>query len=252
MRKLVLPIVAVLVVAGAALFGWRWWTALQREARYDAWRQELLSPPPADDPNGGPDKARRAEVIAALKTELKADPGLTGASVLLANLMIRMWADDPTKKDTKWLSEAKVVLDDAVKRHPETIEAGLLLAKICRALNLVDEAIRTLSETLVHAEGSDRSRVELDLAHAYLERYRGSSKEEDFRAARNGFQNARADPATEAEALDGYGTLWLENGRYRDLEKALATYQELLKKHPTYPNAAKIQEVVDVLSKPGG
>ena len=242
MRKLVLPIVAVLAVAGAALFGWRWWTARQREARYDAWRQELLSPPPADDPNGGPDDARRAEVAAALRRELKDDPDLTSASELLAQLLVR----------TKKLSDAKVVLSDAVKRHPEAIEAGLLLGKICRALNLVDEAIRSLSETLVHAEGSDRSRVELDLAHAYLERYRGSSKEEDFRSARNGFQNARADPATEAEALEGYGMLWLENGRYRDFEKALATYRELLKKYPGYPNAAKIQEVVDVLSKPGG
>lgn len=247
MRKLVLPIVVVLAVAGAGLFGRRWWSVRQREARYEAWREELLAPPPADDPNGGPDDVRRGEVIAALRKELKDDPDLTSASGLLAELLIRQSASDPKK-----LSDAKVVLEDAVKRHPEATGASLRLAQICRALNLIDETIKVLSNALVQAEGTQRSRVELDLANAYLERYRGSSKEEDFRAARNGFQNARSDPATEAEALEGYGTLWLEKGRYRDLEKALATYRELLQKHPDYPNAAKIQGVVDVLSNPGG
>ncbi len=247
MRKLVLPIVVALAVAGAALFGWKAWTEHQRDARYDAWRQELLAPAPPDDPGGGPDETRRAEVIAALKKELKEDPGLTNASLLLAELLLR--SRKPSSKD---LSEAKLVLADAVKRHPDAIDAALQLGRICRALGLVDETIRVLVEALVHADGTAHARVELDLGNAYLEKYRGTSKEEDFRSARNAFQEARSDPSTEAEALEGYGALWLENGRYRDFDKALATYRELLKKHPDYPDAARIQGVVDVLSKPGG
>jgi len=242
-RKPVLPIIVALAVAGAGFYGWTKWTAYQREARWGEWRSELLAPPPADDPGGGPDDARRTEVVAELKKELKGDPGLTGASQLLADLLLRQ----------KKFSDAKVVLDEAVKLHPEAVEASLRLAQICRGLGLVDEAVRVLNNALVHAEGPLHSRVELDLAHAYLERYRGSGKEEDFRGARNGFQNARADPATEAEALEGYGALFLENGRYRDFDKVLTTYRELLKKYPNYSNAEKIQQVVDVLSKqPGG
>ena len=243
MRKPVLSIVVVLAVAGAGFFGWTKWTAFQREAQWDAWRGELLAPPPADDPGGGPDDARRAQVVAELKRQLKGDPGLTGASQLLAELLLRQ----------KKFSDAKVVLDEAVKLHPEVVESSLRLAQICRGLGLVDEAVRVLGNALVHAEGPLHSRVELDLAHAYLERYRGSGKEEDFRGARNGFQNARTDPATEAEALEGYGALFLENGRYRDFDKVLTTYRELLKKYPAHPNAEKIQGIVDVLSKqPGG
>lgn len=243
MRKPVLPIVVVLAVAAAGVFGWTKWAAYQREARWQAWSSELLAPPPADDPGGGPDDARRAEVVAELKKELKGDPGLTGASQLLAELLLRQ----------KKFSDAKVVLDEAVKLHPEAIEASLRLAQICRGLGLVDEAVRVLNNALVHAEGPLHARVELDLANACLEKYRGTGKEEDFRAARNGFQNARGDPTTEAEALEGYGALFLENGRYRDFDKVLTTYRELLKKYPSYSNAEKIQQVVDVLSKqPGG
>jgi tetratricopeptide (TPR) repeat protein len=242
-RKPVLPIVVVLAVAAAGVFGWTKWAAYQREARWQAWSSELLAPPPADDPGGGPDDARRAEVVAELKKELKGDPGLTGASQLLAELLLRQ----------KKFSDAKVVLDEAVKLHPEAIEASLRLAQICRGLGLVDEAVRVLNNALVHAEGPLHARVELDLANACLEKYRGTGKEEDFRAARNGFQNARGDPTTEAEALEGYGALFLENGRYRDFDKVLTTYRELLKKYPSYSNAEKIQQVVDVLSKqPGG
>jgi tetratricopeptide (TPR) repeat protein len=252
-RKPVLPIVAVLAVAAAGLFGWTKWAAYQREARWEAWRGELLAPPPADDPGGGPDDARRAEVIVELKRELKGDPELTGASELLADLLIRMALGNPSNKDTKKLSEAKLVLDDAVKRHPEAIDASLKLAKVCRALGLIDESIKVLSNALAHSEGTQHARVELDLANACLEKYRGTGKEEDFRAARNGFQNARGDPTTEAEALEGYGALFLENGRYRDFDKVLTTYRELLKKYPAYPNAEKIQGIVDLLSKqPGG
>jgi tetratricopeptide (TPR) repeat protein len=242
-RKPLLPIVAVLAVAAAGLFGWTKWAAYQREARWEAWRGELLAPPPADDPGGGPDDARRAEVIAELKKELRGDPGLTGASRLLAELLLRQ----------KKFSDAKVVLDEAVKHHPEVVEASLQLAQICRGLGLVDEAVRVLDNALVHAEGPIRSRVELDLAIAHFVKYQGAGKEEDFRAARNGFQTARADPATEAEALEGYGLLFLENGRYRDFDKVLTTYRELLQKYPAYPNAEKIQGIVEVLSKqPGG
>jgi tetratricopeptide (TPR) repeat protein len=242
-RKPVLPIVVALAVAGAGFYGWTKWTAMQRESRWEAWRSELLAPPPADDPGGGPDDARRTEVISALKKELKGDPGLTGASQLLAELLLRQ----------KKFSDAKVVLDEAVKLHPEVVEASLRLAQICRGLGLVDEAVRVLENALVHAQGSLHSRVELELANTFLAKYRGTGKEEDFRAARNGFQNARADPATEAAALEGYGALFLENGRYRDFDKVLTTYRELLKKYPAYPDAEKIQGIVDVLSKqPGG
>jgi len=252
-RKPVLPIVVVLAVAAAGVFGWTKWAAYQREARWQAWSSELLAPPPADDPGGGPDDARRAEVVAELKKELKGDPGLTGASELLADLLIRMWAKDPAKKDTKWLSEAKVVLDDALKRHPEAIEAALKLGRVCIALSLIDESIKVLSNALAHSEGTQHARVELDLANACLEKYRGTGKEEDFRAARNGFQNARGDPTTEAEALDGYGGLFLEHGRYRDYDKVITTYRELLKKYPAYHDAERIQGIVDLLSKqPGG
>jgi tetratricopeptide (TPR) repeat protein len=252
-RKPVLPIVAVLAVAAAGFFGWTKWAAYQREARWEAWRSELLAPPPADDPGNGPDDARRAEVIAELKKELKSDPELTGASELLADLLIRMALGNPSNKDTKKLSEAKLVLDDAVKRHPEAIDASLKLAKVCRALGLIDESIKVLNNALVHSEGTQHARVELDLANTCFLKYQGTGKEEDFRAARSGFQNARGDPTTEAEALEGYGALFLENGRYHDFDKVLTTYRELLKKYPAYPNAEKIRGLVEVLSKqPGG
>jgi len=222
-RRLALYLVAALVVAAAAFFGWRALERAQRTARYDEWRKQL-----GDD-------ARREAVMASLREELKEDPDLTDARCLLGEALAQAGR----------LSDATVQLETAVRRDPSNVQARRVLARVCLGQSRIDDAIKSLEEALAHAEGETRAQVELELGRAYQERYRGSAKDEDFRSARNRFQEARQSPALEAEALDGYAALWLEKGRNQDLGQAMDAWRELLKKHPDYSRAAEIREMVD-------
>lgn len=227
MRKLVLVIIAVLVVGGAGVYGWKLWSDHVRASRYAAWRNEI-------DLEG-----RRDDIMIALRAELKADPDLTGARELLAEALVRSGK----------VSDAAVELREAVRRDPGNVGARRKLGQVCIALKLVDEAIQTFEDAAVRANDADRGRVHLELAFAYEERYRGSAKEEDFRNATIAFQQARSDPSTEAEALEGFGMLLLEKGPKFDAEKSLATLRELLKRHPDYSRVEQVQKTVDFLTE---
>jgi cytochrome c-type biogenesis protein CcmH/NrfG len=222
-QKVVLVVLAALVVAAAGFFGWRFAVKAQRDARYDTWRGQLG------------DESRREAVISALRDELKENPDVSETHGLLGEALFAAGRD----------SDAAVALRKAIVLDKGNLKARRALARACLRLSRIDEAIQTLEDAVPGIDGADRARVELELGRAYQERYRGSSKEEDFRAAHNRFQEARNDPATEAEALDGYAALWLEKGRNQDLGKAISTWRELLSKYPDYPRATAIRELVD-------
>jgi cytochrome c-type biogenesis protein CcmH/NrfG len=180
-------------------------------------------------------------VIAALREELKADPGRSDARAVLGEALAFAGK----------MSDAAVELRSAAKTDPGDVHVRRVLAQVCLRLDLVDEAVKCLEEALVHVDEGERPAVELDLARVCMERYRGSAKDEDFRAARNYFQDARHHPATEAEAMDGYAMLWLMKGPNSDLDKGIATYRELLTKYPSYSRADKIRELLDNFDHPG-
>jgi tetratricopeptide (TPR) repeat protein len=232
-RKLVLPIVVALALVGAGLLGWKWWSDSQRLARYDEWRKQVQGAQ-------GPDDARRGEIIAALREELRLEPGNVEARALLGETLVYAG-----KK-----SDAVVELREAVKRDPGNVDVHIKLAQICLGLDLVDEAVKVLDEALAHADDDHRPKVELVLGFAFQERYRGSAKDEDFRAARNYFQDARRRADVEAAAMEGYAALWLMKGRNFDFDKGIASYRELLAKHPDYPAAPKIRELLDTFDNP--
>jgi cytochrome c-type biogenesis protein CcmH/NrfG len=226
-RKLVLSIVVTLALVGAGIVGWKFWSDAQRVAQYAEWRQQLQ------------DESRRDEIIAALREQLKVDASRSDARALLGEALVYAGKT----------SDAVVQLREAVKRDPENVRVHIMLGQVCLRLDLVDEAVKVLDEALAHADDVERPAVELVLGYAYQERYRGSAKDEDFRASRNYFQDARHHPATEAEAMDGYAMLWFTKGPNSDLDKGIATYRELLTKYPAYPRADKIREMLDTFDK---
>jgi len=228
-RKLVLSIVIALVFVGVGIAGWMWWNDAQRSARNAEWRQQLQN------------ESKRDEIIASLREELKAEPGRSDTRALLGEALAFAGK----------MSDAAVELRAAAKAEPGDVHVRRVLAQVCLRLDLVDEAVKCLEETLVHVDEGERPAVELDLARVCMERYRGSAKDEDFRAARNYFQDARHHPATEAEAMDGYAMLWLMKGPNSDLDKGIATYRELLAKYPAYSRADKIRELLDNFDHPG-
>jgi len=227
LRKLVLAIVILLAAVGAGLFGWKSWNDAERSSRYAAWRQQLK------------EESKRNDVIAALREELRESPDRADARALLGEALAYAGK----------YSDAIVELRDAAKRDPEGVEVRVFLADVCVKLDLIDEAVKVLKEALQHAREDDSPQIGLRLGHIYTERYRGSAKDEDFRAARNYFQDARRHAASEAEAMDGYAGLFLTKGPEQDFDKGIAAYRELMAKHPDYPSAAKIRELLDMVDK---
>ena len=233
MRKpAVVAIVVALALLGAGAFAWFKWSDAERSSRYAQWRQQLQ------------DDARRPEIIKALRAELLLDvdpktphnlratpPDIPEAHELLGEALAR---------DGKF-SDAAVELRAAIKGDPGSILARRWLAQVCLKIDLVNEAKKTLEEALDHVDAEQRPSVELDLANVCLERYRGSASEEDFRTARNYFQDARRHPSTEAEALDGYAMLWLAKGPEQDFEKWYEALDKVYsKRYPTYEFAFSV------------
>jgi tetratricopeptide (TPR) repeat protein len=226
-QKLVFKIVVVLLLVGGGLFAWKSWNDAQRSSRYTEWRQQLR------------DESKRNEIIAALRAELREAPDNAEAHALLGEALANAGK----------FSDAAVELRDAAKRHPEDVEVRVVLAQVCMRLDLIEEADRVLKEALAHANEDQSPFISLSLGHITTERYRGSAKEEDFRAARNYFQDARRHRSTEAEAMDGYAGLFLTKGPDQDFEKGIAAYRELVAKYPDYPRSAAIREMLDSLDK---
>jgi tetratricopeptide (TPR) repeat protein len=230
LRKLVLSIVVLLVLVGAGLFGWKTWKDAERSSRHAEWRQQLK------------DESKRADVIAAVRLELKESPESADARAVLGEAFAFAGK----------FSDAAVELREAARLDPENVPARIALADVCIRLDLIEEAVKVLKEALPHAGEEEAPKIELRLGHISTERYRGSAKEEDFRAARNYFQDARRHASTEAEAMDGYAGLWLTKGPEFDFEKGIAAYRELVAKHPEYPRTAKIRELLEALDKKQG
>lgn len=230
-QKIVLGVVVLAVLAVAGFFGWHEWQASAVRARVEGWRA-----------SANEDASNVPKVIAELRAELRVNPAATAARALLGELLAK--SGKP--------SDAAIELREAARLAPGDVAIHRHLADVCLQLDLVDEAIRWLDEAIGRAEGTEKAEAQLDLARVYQERYRGSAKEEDFRSARNLFQEARRDRVTEPAAMHGYATLWMEKGPNRDLEKALTTLKELLQKHPDYPEAPRIEELVKYFSSAEG
>jgi tetratricopeptide (TPR) repeat protein len=229
LRKLVLSIVGVLVLVGAGVIAWKLWTETEQRSRYAEYDKQLKVA----------DQARVAEIIVTVRRELKDTPDLAEAHATLGKALAYAGK----------YSDAAVELREAAKRDPEGVEVRVYLADVCVRLDLIDEAVKVLKEALPHASEDDAPAIGLKLGHIYTERYRGSAKEEDFRAARIYFQDARRHAATEAEAMDGYAGLFLTKGPDQDFDKGIAAYHELIAKHPEYPAAPKIRELLDMVDR---
>ena len=147
------------------------------------------------------------------------------------------------------LSEAKLEYDRAISLDPEYVPSLTKRGKVLLRLARYDDAIRDFQKATELATGAELAPAQLDLGRALLERYRGTNADHDFRSARNRFQESRQDPACEAEALEGVGTLYLVKGRNYDPGAALKSFQELLAKHPDYAFADRIKSIVELLSK---
>lgn len=227
MQKLVVTIAVLLLLVGGGLIGWKSWNDAQRSSRYTEWRQQIR------------DESKRNEIIAALRAELREAPDRAEAHAVLGEALFFAGK----------FSDAAVELRLAAKLDPEGVEVRVELADVCTKIDLVDEAVRVLKEALVHAKEDEAPFISLRLGHITTERYRGSAKEEDFRAARNYFQDARRHQATEAEAMDGYAGLFLTKGPDQDFEKGIAAYRELVAKYPDYPRSAAIRDMLDSLDK---
>jgi len=148
------------------------------------------------------------------------------------------------------LSSAAIELQRALALDPDSVPALIERGEVCLRLARLDESIAHLRHAVVVAErtGADgRARAQLVLARSLMQRYRGSSAEEDFRGAHNAFLAAQHDPAWSAEALEGRATLFLEKGRNRNVEKALALFDEFLRLHSGHPLEPGIREFVDQL-----
>lgn len=240
LRKLVVAIFVLLVLVGAGLFGWKSWNDAQRHARYAEWREQIK------------DDARRPQIIKELRSELLLDvdpkaphaergtpPDLPEAHEVLGEALAR---------DGK-LSDAAVELREAIKSDPSDIGAHRILAKVCLGIDLVNEAKKTLEEALALADEKERPEIELELGNVCLERYRGSASDLDFRAARNYFQDARRNPATEAEAMDGYAMLWYMAGPNQDHQRWYEAHRELLAKYPSYARAEMIRGMLELYDR---
>ena len=169
------------------------------------------------------------------------------SSAITAHLDQARSALDDDGKWSKGLEECRA----ALKLDPDHALALALAGKIELGLGLLKEARADLERAKERAEGVARAAVLLDLGRACADQFRGSNDDFHFRAARDAFQEARSEPTTEAAALDGYATLFMNKGRFQDLDKALELFDELLKKHPDYEAAEKTREVADVLRNRG-
>ena len=160
------------------------------------------------------------------------------------------------------LDQARSALDDeakwskgleacraALKIDPEHAPALLLAGGLELRLGLLKDARADLGHAIEKLEGAARATALVDLGRACAAQYRGSSADADFRAARDAFQEARFDPAAEPDALEGYATLFLDKGRNRDLDKARATLEELVKKYPQSEAAKAAEEPLGLLRK---
>jgi cytochrome c-type biogenesis protein CcmH/NrfG len=149
------------------------------------------------------------------------------------------------------LSDAAVELERALALAPDDVRALTMRGQVCLRLARTDEAIERFRRASDLTEGVERARIQVLLGRAGHVRYRGSNKEEDFRTARNALQSAMLVPATQAEAMHAYGMLFLDEGKFSDLEKARDTFEDLLDKHPDYVEAPAVREIYEVLTKAG-
>jgi Flp pilus assembly protein TadD len=149
-------------------------------------------------------------------------------------------------------SQAKLELDRALELAPDDAEALVFRGELLLRLSKHDDAIRDLERAVELTEAGPRARANLLLGRAWQERFRGSGDESHFRRARSAFQDARLDPESEAEAMEAYAALFIPKGRFRDVVKAIDVFEELLKKHPDYPGATAIRELVEALKKESG
>jgi len=147
------------------------------------------------------------------------------------------------------LSDAKLEFDRALSLDPDHVAALTKRGNVFLRLARYDDAIRDFRRAGELASGTELAQAQLGQGRALYERYRGTNADDDFRSARNRFQEALQDPSVEAEALEGVGTLYLVRGRNYDPDAALKSFQDLLKKHPDYVDADRVKSMVELLAK---
>lgn len=146
-------------------------------------------------------------------------------------------------------SDAIVALDEILKIDPDNLDAHRELANAYN--NLQTPRFDKVIEHLQRADALTKNDpdIKLQLAKAHLARYLGSSTDEDFKAARAGFLDLMSSPATEADAMYSYAMLYVANGKYRDLNKALEKLEQLLAKHPEFEDKESAANLADHLRK---
>lgn len=153
-------------------------------------------------------------------------------------------------QDEQTWSKAAVELREILKLDPDEVEAHRLLGDVCYSLALTEEAIEHYLRLLEIGPVEEKGATQIRLARAYLDRYRGSGKDDDFRASRNSYQDALSDPTSEAEALEGLGALYAAKGRNRDVARALEKFDLLVEKHPDFPDIERVKKLLGELRKP--
>ncbi len=148
-------------------------------------------------------------------------------------------------------SDAIVALEEILKLDPDCLDAHEQLANACMRLQppQLEKVIEHLERALEIAPPAEKKDVELFLAQAHLERYRGSSTDADFKASRDAFLEVMSDPELEAAAMYGYARLYASKGRNRDLNKALEKLDQLHALHPDFDDDPSPQELADRLRK---
>ena len=156
------------------------------------------------------------------------------------------------KQTESGLSQAAVELKKALELAPECVPALLARGEVCLQLRMLKESIEHLRHAAELTEGSDHACALVWLGRALAERHRGTNDDADFRGAHNAFLEARQDPTWEADAMQGYATLFLEKGRNQDVDKALGVLDEFVKKYADHADAASVRELIEHLRhRPG-
>lgn len=166
--------------------------------------------------------------------------------VAAARELMRVDADENGQPPAEW-SKAAVELDAALLLAPDDVQALLARGEVAWMLKLVNDAIRHLDRAEQLSQGSEHAAVQLARGRAYATRFEGTGKDEDFRTARNAFQDARGDPVHSDEATFEYGALFIATKRVSEVEKGIATWEELLKRRPDYPGAEGIRGLIESL-----
>jgi tetratricopeptide (TPR) repeat protein len=151
---------------------------------------------------------------------------------------------DELRRTEQGLSPAAVEFKKALVLAPDDVRALRGLGEVELRLSQIPDAINHLRRAEELADPEEKATIQLSLGRALTERYRGSGNDADFRAAHNAFLEARQNPSVEPEALEAYGALFLEKGHNFNVDKALTTFDELLKKYPDHPVSTGVRALV--------